>query len=477
MHWFYKDWYRAGFMTSIVIMMLFYYGYSYRLPQEIHIFGIPILRHLIILCFWIVFLSILASKWLWQRVRPHVITNFLNISSGLAVLYALYLLAAYLFASSHDPLINWSRPLNTSEDTEQLAETYRPDIYYIILDGYARADVLQEIYNYDNSGFLDNLRTRGFYVAENSYTNYNQTDLSLASSLNFEYLDYLAFAKDVNTNREPIMNLMLNSRVRSWLEEDGYQIYLSGEYIFAEESDPALVFSVSEIQRLTTFESLLLESTMFEILIDLGHVNISNYTYQTHREKILNGFADTVNLVNKKGPKFVFAHIIAPHPPFVFDQDGNSVQPDWEYKIFDDRQLTGGFESYIEGYREELQYINGLVIKTIDNILQHSTAPPIIILQADHGPASLLDSTTNTSCLKERYSILNAYYFPDGHDEALYSTITPVNTFRIIFDSYFGTDLEILTDLNYFSIPKDPYRFTEVTNQVDTTCDISAYLR
>src|SRR4030067_2845562 len=108
----------------MVIIMLFYYGYSYRLPREIHIFDLAISRHLIIIVFWVVFLGILSSKWLWKRARPHVITNFLNISSGLALLYALYLLGTFWVSSKQDPLVNWSRPPNPSEDSTRLAETY-----------------------------------------------------------------------------------------------------------------------------------------------------------------------------------------------------------------------------------------------------------------------------------------------------------------------------------------------------------------
>lgn len=470
--WIFKDWHRAGFISSMVIFMLFYYGYSYRLPREIHFLNITISRHLLILCFWIVFLITLASKWLWIRVRPQIITNFLNISSGIALLYAIYLLAAFWFTASKDPLSNWSRPPNLSEDTIKLNQTYRPDIYYVILDGYAGSDVLQKIYNYDNTDFINALKSRGFYIAESSHSNYGETQLSLASSLNFEYLDYLSFAGGLSTSRYPLGNLIINSRIRSWLENAGYRIYLSGEYLFAEIYDPALVFFSTEKKRLRTFESLLLESTILEIMFEEGDVNISTYTYQTHREKILDGFAEVQNLIRKPRPKFVFVHIIAPHPPFVFDKNGDPIQPDWEYTIFDAMKFAGGKEEYIEGYRGQVMYINQLVIDMVNQILLNSSTPPIIILQADHGPAVLMGSSLENSCLKERFSILNAIYLPDDKLDILYSSITPVNTFRVIFNTYFGTQLEPLPDKNYYSFG-DRYRFIDVTNQVDIPCDLS----
>jgi len=63
-----------------------------------------------------------------------------------------------------------------------------PDIYYIILDRYASASTLKDVYDYDNSEFLDYLSNKGFYVANESISNYIKTPSSLASSLNMESL-------------------------------------------------------------------------------------------------------------------------------------------------------------------------------------------------------------------------------------------------------------------------------------------------
>ena len=63
--------------------------------------------------------------------------------------------------------------------------------------------------------------------------------------------------------------------------------------------------------------------------------------------------------------------------------------------------------------------------------------------------------------------ILNAYYFPDSDYRALYATVTPVNTFRIIFNKYFETRFEIIKDEIY--VNKDKNNMTEfknVTNQI-----------
>jgi hypothetical protein len=48
-----------------------------------------------------------------------------------------------------------------------------------------------------------------------------------------------------------------------------------------------------------------------------------------------------------------------------------------------------------------------------------------------------------------RMSILNAYYVNEQAKQDLYPTITPVNTFRVIFNHYFGTTYPLLEDLSY----------------------------
>jgi len=126
------------------------------------------------------------------------------------------------------------------------------------------------------------------------------------------------------------------------------------------------------------------------------------------------------------------------------------------------------YDEFIEGYRNQLAFVNKRLQIAIDEILLQSSHPPIIIVQADHGPDARLDFgwKIQNTYLPERMSILNAYYFPDQDYEALYEDITPVNTFRIIFNNYFGTDYELLGDKSYFSRWNSPYLFVDVTDEV-----------
>jgi hypothetical protein len=71
--------------------------------------------------------------------------------------------------------------------------------------------------------------------------------------------------------------------------------------------------------------------------------------------------------------------------------------------------------------------------------------------------------------LRESISILNAYYLPGVDSSQLYDSISPVNTFRLIFNTYFGEDYELLDDRTYYSPYWQPYDFYDVTEIKDYT--------
>jgi hypothetical protein len=103
----------------------------------------------------------------------------------------------------------------------------------------------------------------------------------------------------------------------------------------------------------------------------------------------------------------------------------------------------------------------------IDRILANSPEPPVIILQSDHGSGMGLSTEChNQTDLRERLSILNAYFLPGVGSEDLYQSISPVNSFRVVLNAYFGAGLELLPDRSYFSTWSDPFKFIDVTNQV-----------
>jgi hypothetical protein len=139
------------------------------------------------------------------------------------------------------------------------------------------------------------------------------------------------------------------------------------------------------------------------------------------------------------GPKFVFAHLAVPHPPWVFGPNGEEVQSETAEHIYLGEQ----------GYLDQLVFVNKKLKEGVDGLLTGQDNPPVIIIQGDHGPGFLGDAASEDA-YRERLGILNAYYLSNGGNDLLYESITPVNTFRVVFNHYFEQDFELLEDKSFF---------------------------
>ena len=327
-----------------------------------------------------------------------------------------------------------------------------PDIFYIIIDGYGRQDILDDLYDYDNSAFLASLEQRGFYIARESKANYCQTSLSLASSLNMDYVDAMIADLDRESyDRRPLMDLVRDSAVRAILEEENY--YLTS---FFTPYSPVDINNVDNHQKrrlgLNEFSHFLINKTPLPLLF-------RDFQYELYRRDILYVLDNNFESLDHNRPNFVYAHSIPPHPPFVFDDQGRPLQVNRGFSLADGSHWGRDMDSYIEGYINHVEFVNTKILEMVDVILSKSEKP-IIIIQSDHGPGSELDwNEADKTNFKERLSILNVYYFYDQDYDQLYDAITPVNTFRVIFNQYFGADLELLDDRSYFSTWPRPYVF------------------
>jgi hypothetical protein len=341
------------------------------------------------------------------------------------------------------------------------ADAELPDIYYIIVDAYARADILEEIYQFDNSEFLSYLTEKGFYVAGRSATNYPQTQLSLASSLNFMYLDGLADQMGTETdNRQPLQMMVKYNKIFRSLRNHGYTILAFASGYGATDITNADIFMAPPKQwDLSEFQ---------EALIMLTPLSVFRETFfDVRRNRVTYAFDHVADAAQVDGPVFVFVHVQVPHWPFIFGADGRPIEPHNGIGMRGDYE----YDEFIAGYRDQLAFVNESLQIAIDEILAQSPDPPIIIVQADHGPDAKLDYggwDIEKSYVPERMAIFNAYYFPDQNYEALYEDITPVNTFRVVFNNYFGTDYELLEDKSYFVTWEHPYLFTDVTDAVSS---------
>lgn len=337
-------------------------------------------------------------------------------------------------------------------------ESSYPDVYYIILDGYAREDVLKAVYDYDNGAFTSWLREKGFYVAEESAANYPMTHFSLASSMNLNYLDtVLECLPRYPESLAPFYELTRNPLVGQLFQAHGYRfIHFATNFRGTEDSGIA--------DEIVSSDPLWLQNEFMQVLL---RTTAARGLGLRMADLHLESFRALAQMPSRPGPKFVFAHFILPHHPYVFDRHGNvrhDVLMDLDFK-----HGTGGWRDR-EPYLEQLIYATELVREAIESILKNSSHQPIIVLQSDHGSGATMgrrwSNVRTDTFLRERLPILNAYLVPPQIRSNLYPSISPVNSFRIVCNGLFQSGFELLPDRHYMAWYNWGTRTIDVTERV-----------
>lgn len=459
-----RDSKRAGLLVSIFIVFFYSYGHVYRWSLEVMPTWFTGRQNLLIPALWLLLLA-MASGFVWFRLRRvSEATNLLNTVVAAALLLPTLSIGSYFFQGKYaNPAVIESQSRENSIKLEPTIDAL-PDIYYIVLDAYGREDVLRDYFGFDNSVFLSALRDKGFYVSDQSHSNYVRTLLSLSASMNITYLDALAQEVGADShNLIPLQHMTKENDAAAALREIGYEIIsISTGY---EETSLTNANRYLRYDRSwpNSFEFLILSNTPLGALLNREFSSVSEY--EMRRNRLVYAIDELGAMADNLGPKFVFAHILSPHPPYVFGANGEEINLEYDPLLHDEIDV----EEQIGLYRDQLAYTNTLIGKAVGQILDNSATPPIIVIHGDHGPWLWFhERGVGENCLKERFGIFNAYYLPDGRSQGLYDSISPVNSFRLIFDTYFGTELGLLEDRSFYSAWPRLYDFTDVTAQADS---------
>ncbi|MEW6710483.1 MAG: sulfatase-like hydrolase/transferase [Candidatus Riflebacteria bacterium] len=351
-------------------------------------------------------------------------------------------------------------------ETSLTRSASRPDIYLIILDGYARQDILKNLYNHDNQQFISFLKEKGFHVIEKAHSNYCQTLLSMASLLNYQNLDDMWQKTYQHNSLTPLNRMIAENRLFAFLKNQGYRT-------IAFESG----YSGTEIKRADLYIARSLLNTEFiNILINTTYLakfktdffDVTQTQIEAHRERIKQTFDGISTLSGtSESPVMVFVHLAAPHPPFVFDENGNLPPYSGTFSLEDGSHWENPAQNYKKSYVNQMKFVNKKTMELIEKMLADSQREKVIIIQADHGPGSELDwkNFENTN-ICERMSILNAIYFHDQNYSQIQPDHTPFNTFRVVLNRYFNENLELLENRSFFSRWIGRYMFIEVTEKL-----------
>lgn len=466
----FRDGHYAAYLVFLALAFIFVFGHLSRVIEsrpaaDSQGFRLPLLLA------WGGLLAYLGLRRTWLRFGgAGRVTPFLNFIVAVALFSQSIISTSVFLQPGVIPSQVEGAILPVTGDLVPLDCSSHPDIYYIILDAYGRSDVLDAEYGVDNSEFLASLERKGFYVASQSHSNYIQTVLSIPSALNFAYL---APEPPGTDGLEYFSRLIAENRLMLSLEKCGYRsMSLKSGFSFTNHLDVDVTLVEGSV--FNDFENLLLASTPLELLAEMLGLQPLEYSYPAHRARVLFSFKELAELPHIPGPKVVFAHIVSPHPPFVFDADGRQVEPASSYTLNDGDEFGGSWEEYRSGYSAQVQFVDRKLQEAIDAILAGSSTPPIIILQGDHGPGGHLSwDSPEQSCLWERTSIFNAYYLPGGA-QGLYSSITPVNSFRVVLNRFFGAELDTLVDQTFYSSQRHPRQIIDITRRRESTENCSS---
>ena len=443
---------KSALIISLALVIFFSYGHYYNLVYE-QIEKTELGHHRYLLIPFITAFIIGTIYFVKTQRKLDNANMFANVMSLVIVVMIFINIGTY-------ELQHRGSFIENNDNIKLIKPENSPDVYYIILDKYAGANTLTKIFNYDNHEFLNFLRERGFQIVEEGYSNYPNTRTSLASTLNMEYLHNLIAVPSNSTNKWPLNYLVTNNVVMKNFKSIGYEIItfdsgvtLTNSFTFTDKNLCGKEFlNYDVINQL--FETTMLEP--FSVAL----------TYEQVRENRLCVFSEFPKIGAKTDkPVFVFAHMLMPHAPYLFGENGELINPDSLVAKLGSNEID-------IAYLNQLKFTNKKMQDVVDEILKSSEGNSIIVIQGDHGYNDSIDwefayDNLDPKMIKQSMNIFNAYYLPQHGRDAFYDEITPVNTFRLVFNEYFNGTYTPLDDKIYFNTVELQFSWKDATLIVD----------
>jgi hypothetical protein len=354
------------------------------------------------------------------------------------------------------------------------AGTERPDIYYIVLDRYTNNTVLKEQFGFDNSEFLNNLRGQGFTVNDNAHSNYPYTTSSIASVLNMSYHndDVEKFKSDGVQSATLFHNMIRQSQVIKLLKEQGYSYHHIGSWYSATNYAPLADEEYIQYENLKLFgdQRPLRGVETFQFKASPYYRLATNVTAswwplslaELDRVGLVRNqlsALDSLSSADSSGGRFVFAHILVPHDPYSFNEDGS-------ININNTSDDVG--KPIKEKYLAQVKFINERMKRIGNKIEKNSGGKAVVVMVADEGPYPALMNTTfekpisskdSTDIvldksmrdwpardLRMKYGALSAIRIPSQNVSESHEVLHGPNIFRKILNSYFGYTFTELPD-------------------------------
>ncbi|GMU57414.1 MAG: hypothetical protein AMXMBFR33_65600 [Candidatus Xenobia bacterium] len=336
----------------------------------------------------------------------------------------------------------------------------KPDIYVLLLDAFGRPDVLERDYGVRTGPFVASLEKLGFKVFTRSLANYPTTSYALACELNYAYIDQESVGIPADyPSGYPLIPLIHSNRVTRFLREQGYEIINIYGGVHFTRAFEATTRRLGSRRSVNGFFYVFFKHTPVDVIApDLLTVP----ELDLRRDILLEALQELRELPRQSdAPRFVMLHVLCPHSPFFVDAQGGRpfADPafDWE-----------GKRDHAPGYAGQAEFLQSQVEPIVAELLKDPARESVILIQGDHGPVPLQLEPPAT--YQQRYPNLCALYLPGRDYTGIPEDLSPVNYFRVIFNRFFGTNLELLPNKAFYLLEGTKYfKFTDITDQVNQT--------
>lgn len=456
---------RAALLVSIVAVVVLMYGHAASAVQPL---GLP---DVVLLAVWLLLGAVVIGAVARGRSDLRGVTIVLNTGSAMLVAITLVVIGGHVLGEGEGG-VGGQRPDGAASPSAPRPAAAGPearDIYYFILDAYGAPRTLAQYMDVPDQGFTDWLEASGFTVLHETRSNYVRTPLSLASSMNFTYLDEVAEEMGPDAPQHaPLHRMVDDPEAVAFLKERGYSyVQLGSQYNLTAHSPVADVNPT--FKETSDFLGVLTESTIVPSIANAIGLEDDLTSRRRTYDAAIWGLETFPRLAELPGPKFVFMHFYLPHSPWVVDGDGNYVTAEVDAE-----------RSPVERYRAQWAFVDREMQQLIAELLDApEEEQPIIIVTPDHGPnppgmrrvEGNIDWAGATDAeLDLKFSIFTAYHLPGVDDTCLYPGMSSVNQFRLVFDLYFDAGLPLLPDRSYLHRNRDrPYDLTDVTSRLPSS--------
>ena len=466
---------KSAIIVTLILIMLFSYGHIYYLLSDVMIdeFDMGQNRYLIPafgLVLGISIFFIIRARRVFDNA-----TSILNVISIVFIIVAISnvaLVGAEITSCdkcSNQEFFYEARDFSDYFESHEFSISENqelPDVYYLILDEYARNDALIEYHNFSNHELTEFLEKKGFHIAKNSFANYPMSVQSIPAIMNMDYINFLA--DEIGTevrNYKPLngknYGLYPNNMVIKNFKEMDYKIITFNTFALHLHENPLAdkIFCHRD--------KFLLDNRLADVLArtSIFGYYIERWAEGELRQATLCAFENFGNAGNVfDEPVFVWAHVMLPHPPWIFGPNGEEITPGKPLLITDNPEFRDSGWEPKRQYIQQVQFANKKTIEVVKNILENNRNA-IIIIQGDHGTAwetNWMEPSKEDAW--QRLRNFDAIYFPDKDKrDLLLDDRTLVNTFRTVFNAYYESNYELLENKMYWGWNAKPYYFEEMT--------------